>query len=306
MASFERLEPPSGDMPVFDGHEKTEDEAEEGSRLPLLIVIALLVLAAFAGVVWLAYTQGVERGRADAPRVVETQPGTGSTVASVDKMYQQPAAPDEATGNGEAASPTPTTTPTPAIKAPPTVATQTAVSSASRKLQPATGTVTPANKVALAAPPQPVSKPVSTVPASVPVPKPLPVEPAKPAALAAHAPAMLSQQTSENSASEAKPLAQAQAPAAVSAPTPASVAAAGSYFLQIGAYKSQQDADAAWSSFKARHPAVASYQSNVKEADLGEKGIWYRLRIGAFPDKDTASAVCAKLKAEGASCFPAK
>ena len=117
---------------------------------------------------------------------------------------------------------------------------------------------------------------------------------------------MLSQQTSENSAGEAKPLAQAQAPAAVSAPAPASVAAAGSYFLQIGAYKSQQDADAAWRVFKASHPAVASYQSNVKEADLGEKGIWYRLRIGAFPDKDTASALCAKLKAEGASCFPAK
>src|SRR6202035_5117827 len=40
----------------------------EPSRLPLLVVIALVVLAAFAGVVWLAYTQGVERGRATVSR----------------------------------------------------------------------------------------------------------------------------------------------------------------------------------------------------------------------------------------------
>src|SRR6202035_1971724 len=40
----------------------------EPSRLPLLVVIALVVLAAFAGVVWLAYTQGVERGRSTVSR----------------------------------------------------------------------------------------------------------------------------------------------------------------------------------------------------------------------------------------------
>jgi hypothetical protein len=51
-----RIEPglyePSDDVRVFDGAE--DDYDDEGSRLPLLIVIALLVLAAFAGVVWLA------------------------------------------------------------------------------------------------------------------------------------------------------------------------------------------------------------------------------------------------------------
>jgi hypothetical protein len=300
MASFERLEPRSGDMPTFDGHEETEDEAEEASRLPLLIVIALLVLAAFAGVVWLAYTQGVERGRADAPRVVEAQPAIGSSAISVQKMYQQPAATDAEADKGEAP------TPTPAIKAtPPSVATHTTVSTAPRKIVPVTGSEAPANKVALSAPPQPSSKPVANFPESVPVPKPLPAEPTKPTPSATHAPAMLGQQTSENSTAEVKPV-QAQQPAAASIPAPASASAAGSYFLQIGSYKSQGDADAAWRSFKANHPTVASYQSNVKEADLGEKGVWYRLRIGAFSDKTSANAVCSKLKAEGASCFPAK
>ena len=66
MPSFERgvYEPKSDDIRVFD--EDEQDLDEEGSRLPLLIVIALLVLAAFGGVVWLAYNQGVQRGRSDA------------------------------------------------------------------------------------------------------------------------------------------------------------------------------------------------------------------------------------------------
>ena len=57
LANFERgVYEPSNDardgMRVFDGSEEEEDV--EGSRLPLLIVLALLVLAMFAGVVWLA------------------------------------------------------------------------------------------------------------------------------------------------------------------------------------------------------------------------------------------------------------
>ncbi len=45
---------PGDDMRVYDASE--EDEDVEGSRLPLLIVLALLVLAMFAGFVWLAYS----------------------------------------------------------------------------------------------------------------------------------------------------------------------------------------------------------------------------------------------------------
>src|SRR6476646_4241765 len=72
MPQFERrLYEPSDDVRVFDGGE--DDLNEEGSRLPLLIIIALVVLLSFAGVVWLAYTQGVERGRLDAPRIMTEQ-----------------------------------------------------------------------------------------------------------------------------------------------------------------------------------------------------------------------------------------
>src|ERR1700744_3159817 len=101
MPSFERgvYEPQSDDVHVFDEDEGVD---EEGSRLPLLIVIALLVLAAFAGVVWLAYSQGVQRGRTDAPRMIVAAPGpekeaaadTSGSAHSL-KIYQQPAPADD-------------------------------------------------------------------------------------------------------------------------------------------------------------------------------------------------------------------
>ena len=76
MANYDRgVYEPSDEVRVFDGSEEEDDV--EGSRLPLLIVLALLVLAMFAGVVWLAYTQGVARGRGETPVLTAaSRPGT--------------------------------------------------------------------------------------------------------------------------------------------------------------------------------------------------------------------------------------
>jgi cell division protein FtsN len=77
--------------------------------------------------------------------------------------------------------------------------------------------------------------------------------------------------------------------------------------LQIGSYKSQADAAAAWKSYKAKHAALLSgYSENVQQADLGEKGTWYRLRVGGFADKEVASALCDRLKADGGACIPGR
>ncbi len=77
--------------------------------------------------------------------------------------------------------------------------------------------------------------------------------------------------------------------------------------LQIGAYKSQADADAAWKTYKAKHSALLSGAvDQVQQADLGEKGTWYRLRITGFPSKDVASAMCDRLKADGGACLLGK
>ena len=81
----------------------------------------------------------------------------------------------------------------------------------------------------------------------------------------------------------------------------------GGYVLQIGAYKSQADADAAFKVYKAKHASLlAGYGPNVQKVDLGEKGTWYRLRIAGFADKDVAAATCDRLKADGGACIPGK
>ena len=97
-------------------------EEETRSRLPLMIVIALVVLAAFAGVVWLAYNQGVAHGRAGAPPIVaapagpmrtppdqtQTATGTATTPYTGLKVYGEPVPPDEeASGSALAPSPEP-------------------------------------------------------------------------------------------------------------------------------------------------------------------------------------------------------
>lgn len=96
-------------------------------------------------------------------------------------------------------------------------------------------------------------------------------------------------------------------PASVAAIAPAPVhTGGGSVALQIGAYKSEDEASAAWKSFAHKHAMASAYQSEVKKVDLGDKGVWYRLRLGSFADKTAAVAFCDKLKADGGNCFLAR
>lgn len=260
---------PSDEIRVFSGGE--DDEDVEGSRLPLLIVIALLVLAAFGGVVWLAYQRGVQQGHSEMPRVIAAEPGpvkvaptsAGGTPTPYTglKIYQQPA---PASDNSGAATPLPTRVVTKPV--PPT---------------------TPAapHPMASATPAPPVvakSAPATNAPA--PLTKPAP---ARAAEVAPIRPSVM------------PPAPESAAPAAT--PT-----AAGSGILQIGSYKSEADAGAAWIAYKAKHSALlAGLTVDVKQVDLGAKGTWYRLRIVAA-DKSAAVALCDKLKAEGAVCIPAR
>jgi hypothetical protein len=63
----------------------------------------------------------------------------------------------------------------------------------------------------------------------------------------------------------------------------------------------------AWKIYQSRHAALVSgYRPDVQRADLGDKGVWYRLRIAGFADRQVALALCDRLKADGGGCFLGK
>ena len=287
---------------VFDGSEEEEDV--EGSRLPLLIVLALLVLAMFAGVVWLAYTQGVARGRgetpvltaANGPERVAPQDGGGNVPYQGFKIYEQPAPPDDSAEApaAAAAKPAPVAVtpapPPPVVKAeaPPTP------KPAPAKIEPAPVKPAPAKTET---PPKSVAALIQQANSEPVKPAPAPKAP-PPAAKPAPAPA---QATGAPRSLTPPQQVAANAPAKLAAPA---AAASGSYMLQIGAFKSQAEAAAAWKTYQGKHAALLSgYSDNVQQADLGEKGTWYRLRIGGFADKEVATALCDRLKADGGACM---
>jgi len=75
-----------------------------------------------------------------------------------------------------------------------------------------------------------------------------------------------------------------QVPAPVSAALPPPPRELGRFTVQIGA--SQERADAVRLEARARGAGLKPY---VVEANLGAKGTWYRVRVGAFGDKEAAN-----------------
>jgi hypothetical protein len=51
---------------------------------------------------------------------------------------------------------------------------------------------------------------------------------------------------------------------------------------------------------------VSGTYADVKRADLGDKGIYYRTRVAGLADKSAAQSLCNSFKAAGQACFVAK
>jgi cell division protein FtsN len=332
MPSFERgAYEPSDDVRVFDGAVDDEHD-EEGSRLPLLIVIGLLVFAMFAGVVWLAYTQGVAKGRSDAPRMIvadtgpvktaPSNPGGTQTPYTGLKIYQSPAPPDDANDEESApAAPTPAgpsaQNATPAISPSlaPVIRPSAPPADATPKVVAAPTPAPAATKLAQNAPPRPAPAATPTVTSdssAPPTESRVATKPPTKLSSAATPSKLIKPQNPHIPVSDPRPISASKtptpSPAAVETQSakPAASTDGGAYLLQIGAYKSEEEATGAWHAYQGKHPVVGGYESDIKKVDLGDKGTWYRLRVGSFDDKTEAAALCDKLKADGGNCFLAK
>lgn len=78
----------------------------------------------------------------------------------------------------------------------------------------------------------------------------------------------------------------------------------GTHLVQIGAFKSEAEADGQWSKLEGKLGSFLEGKSNdIERADLGAKGVFYRLRIGPFASADDAKTYCVGLKERGTDCL---
>ncbi len=80
--------------------------------------------------------------------------------------------------------------------------------------------------------------------------------------------------------------------------------AAGDYFVQLASVKSDDSARKEWLRLRKAHAELfGDLALDVQRADLGDRGIFYRIRTGPFPNRATAQDMCAQIKAAKLACL---
>ena len=269
---------PADDVQTYDA-----TDSETQSRGPLLIIGLIVLIVAFAGVLFFAYQQGQQEvgeppilKAEDGPtKVAPAEPG-GKEFPHQDKQIY-----NEVEGAQDSEPPV-------EQLLPPAEEPMTLPSAAEEEQAADTPPVT-------AAP----STPVEVLPPAIEAPK-MAEAPAEKSETLMAPPAADGQAASR---AEPKVVAPETAPAQAS-PAPA---ATGDYVVQIAAFREQQLAEAEFRLLKKKFPdLIVQGTPDIQKADLGDKGIYYRLRVGPYASKAEADAACAALKARGQECLVRK
>lgn len=304
--------------------------AEDGGRGPLLLGVTLAVLFALIGVIWSSYNQGIREGGRDAPprilasadpiKVTPEDPGGRETDYLDMRVFdvledEAPASLDEDAA-AEDADPMPGSAlndllaSETAPAAPAASGAEDAADDAADDAGAGAGVETPTDFAAAETGPRL---------------KPLPRSPEAGDLGAAHAGRPLTLADAGGAAAapvietptiEAAPEpdaetetgaatdARAATPSPNAAAAAAAASAAGDFLVQIASFRSETAADQGWSAFEADFADVlAGLHRDVARADLGDRGVRFRVRVGAFDDRETASTFCDRLKARGQECL---
>ncbi|MFP6760285.1 MAG: SPOR domain-containing protein, partial [Rhodospirillales bacterium] len=77
-----------------------------------------------------------------------------------------------------------------------------------------------------------------------------------------------------------------------------------SFQIQLAAVRKETAAQNEWRRLKARHRTLLSnLELNVVKADLGTKGIYFRLRAGPLKDAESAKTLCRELSKVKVRCL---
>lgn len=87
-------------------------------------------------------------------------------------------------------------------------------------------------------------------------------------------------------------------------PRPAVNPARGGFLVQVAARQSHNEALQAYNELQRRFPRLlGDVPPQVLKADLGQRGIWYRVGVGPMTQQSAADTFCRKLKSLGADCL---
>jgi len=151
--------------------------------------------------------------------------------------------------------------------------------------------------------------------AATPVPAPPPAAPSAPEPAAQ--PVVKAQSASQAAPQPvpkpvAEPIKAKPAPAPTPAPaTPTAAKATGKagqgYMIQLSAVRNEANAKSEWARLVKKHSDVlGGLELVIQRADLGVKGIFYRVRGGWFANRGEAKAICTELAKRNVGCLIAK
>ncbi len=108
-------------------------------------------------------------------------------------------------------------------------------------------------------------------------------------------------------AGESKPKEEVKKKESAKAEASASPASGGSARVQLGAFKSEAEASGQWKKIEKKFSSeLSGKQHYIVRADLGAKGVYYRLQIAPFDSSKDADRYCVSFVSEGQGCMPVK
>lgn len=306
---------PSNDDDFYDEY----DEDESIGRGPVIAIFFVILLAALVGVVWLAYNMGLRQGQLAAPPVIHASTEPFKVRPEEAGGMEEPvASPSEATLAGTDIGSEEVEVSPPA-EDPIVLPDETQVATAERSVTEPTSQPAAANE-----------RPVTSIDGELVVPRPserlrtaavdedltsAPGTSRPGASIAATQPTVQPSTQPEvrpeprATESATTTTASTQPSTAVGPPAPSTssarpVAANGRYVVQVASLPERAEADQTWARLEARYgEIIGDGEQDVQTADLGERGTWYRLRIGYYGTRDDANAVCQQLQAAGQDCL---
>ncbi len=102
-----------------------------------------------------------------------------------------------------------------------------------------------------------------------------------------------------------KPVVKPEAkPAPTPTPKPAAAAPAGSFVIQLAAYRERAVAEGNWRKMQGKHAAeLGGLSPFVNQVDIEGKGTYFRLQAGPLSSRAEATDLCVRLKARKQGCF---